>query len=315
MQFRDYYEIMGVDRSATQDEIKRAYRKLARKYHPDISKDPDAEARFKEMGEAYEVLKDPEKRAAYDQLGKNYKAGQDFTPPPGWDAGFEFSGGGFADGADAGVFSDFFESLFGGGFHRGREQAGGFNLRGQDHHAKILINIEDAIHGAGRTISLQVPEVDAQGHVQTRTRTLNVNIPRGVKQGQHIRLAGQGAAGIGQGSTGDLYLEIDFNPHSFYRVEGRDIYLDLPVTPWEAALGATVKVPTPSGAVEMKIPAGSASGKKMRLKGRGIPGKTAGDFYVVLKISLPQADNDRARALYQQMKNELDFNPRQKLGV
>ncbi|UCB55030.1 MAG: DnaJ domain-containing protein [Thiotrichales bacterium] len=316
MQFRDYYEIMGVDRNATQEEIKRAYRKLARKYHPDISKDPDAEARFKEMGEAYEVLKDPEKRAAYDQLGKNYKAGQDFTPPPGWDAGFEFTGGGFEQAADAGVFSDFFESLFGrGGFTADRAQAGGFHMRGQDHHAKILINLEDAIQGVSRTISLQVPEVDSQGHVQTRTRTLNVNIPKGVKQGQQIRLAGQGAPGIGQGGQGDLYLEIEFSPHSIYHVEGRDIYLDLPVTPWEAALGATVKVPTPTGIVEMKIPAGSASGRKMRLKGRGIAGKIAGDFYAVLKISLPQADSDKARSLYQKMKEELDFNPRQKLGV
>ncbi len=317
MQFRDYYEIMGVDRGATQDEIKRAYRKLARKYHPDISKDPDAEAKFKEMGEAYEVLKDPEKRTAYDQLGKSYKAGQDFTPPPGWDAGFEFSGGGFGGGADAGVFSDFFESLFGrGGFSRDQaRQAGGFHMRGQDHHAKILIDLEDAIHGSSRTISLQVPEVDPQGHVHTRSRTLNVNIPKGVKQGQQIRLAGQGAPGVGQGGTGDLYLEIEFKPHGFYHVEGRDIYLDLPVAPWEAALGGTVKVPTPTGIVEMKIPPGSASGRKMRLKDRGIPGKTAGDFYVVLKISLPEADSDKARALYQQMQNELDFNPRQKLGV
>ena len=316
MQFRDYYEIMGVDRNATQDEIKRAYRKLARKYHPDISKDPDAEARFKEMGEAYEVLKDPEKRAAYDQLGKNYKAGQDFTPPPGWDAGFEFSGGGFGSAADAGVFSDFFESLFGrGGFGRGQDGGGGFHMRGQDHHAKILIDLDDAIHGSSRTISLQVPEVDPQGRVHTRSRTLNVNIPKGVKQGQQIRLAGQGAPGIGQGGTGDLYLEIEFQPHRFYRVEGRDIYLDLPVTPWEAALGGTVKVPTPTGVVDMKIPPGSISGRKMRLKGRGIPGKTPGDFYAVLKISLPEADSETARALYQQMKKELDFNPRRKLGV
>ena len=315
MQFRDYYEIMGVDRNATQDDIKRAYRKLARKYHPDISKDPDAEAKFKEMGEAYEVLKDPEKRAAYDQLGKNYKAGQDFTPPPGWDAGFEFSGGA-SGAADAGVFSDFFESLFGrGGFGGGRAGAGGFHMRGQDHHAKIMIDLEDAIDGSSRTISLQVPELDPQGHVHTRNRTLNVNIPRGVRQGQQIRLAGQGAPGIGQGGSGDLYLEIEFNPHSYYHVEGRDIYLDLPVTPWEAALGATVKVPTPTGAVEMKIPPGSVSGRKMRLKGRGIPGKTAGDFYAVLKISLPEANTDRARELYQQMRNELDFNPRQNLGV
>jgi curved DNA-binding protein len=316
VEFRDYYEVMGVDRNATQDEIKRAYRKLARKYHPDISKEADAEKKFKEMGEAYEVLKDPEKRAAYDQLGKNYKAGQDFTPPPGWDAGFEFSGAGFGGAADASAFSDFFESLFGGGgFARQREQTGGFHARGQDHHAKILIDLDDAIHGASRTITLQVPELDGQGHVHTRTRTLNVNIPKGVKQGQQIRLAGQGAPGIGQGSSGDLFLEIAFKPHSFYHVESRDIYLDLPVTPWEAALGSTVKVPTPHGIVDMKIPAGSASGKKMRLKGRGIPGKTTGDFYVVLKICLPQADNEKARAIYEQMKTELNFNPRRNLGV
>lgn len=316
MEFRDYYELMGVDRNATQDEIKRAYRKLARKYHPDISKEPDAEKKFKEMGEAYEVLKDPEKRAAYDQLGKNYKAGQDFTPPPGWDAGFEFSGAGFGDTADASAFSDFFESLFGrGGFTQQHGPTGGFHARGQDHHAKILIDLEDAMQGASRTITLQVPEVDDQGHVQTRTRTLNVNIPKGVKQGQQIRLAGQGAPGIGQGGAGDLYLEIAFNPHNFYHVEGRDIYLDLPVTPWEAALGSTVKVPTPNGIVEMKIPAGSASGKKMRLKGRGIPGRITGDFYVVLKISLPQADSDKAKAIYERMKTELDFNPRRNLGV
>ena len=316
MEFRDYYKVMGVDRNATEDEIKRAYRKLARKYHPDISKEPDAEEKFKEMGEAYEVLKDPEKRAAYDQLGKNYKAGQDFTPPPGWDAGFEFSGAGFGDSVDASAFSDFFESLFGrGGFTHHRGPTGGFHAQGQDHHAKILIDLEDAIHGASRTITLQVPEVDDQGRVQTRTRTLNVNIPKGVKQGQQIRLAGQGAPGMGQGGAGDLYLEIGFNPHNFYHIEGRDIYLDLPVTPWEAALGGTVKVPTPNGIVEMKIPPGSGSGKKMRLKGRGIPGKIAGDFYVVLKISLPQADSDKARAIYEQMKTELHFNPRRNLGV
>ena len=316
MEFRDYYEIMGVDRGATQDEIKRSYRKLARKYHPDLSKDADAETKFKEMGEAYEVLKDPEKRAAYDQLGKDYKNGQDFTPPPGWDAGFEFSGGGFDGAADSAAFSDFFESLFGhGGFQQGRGQAGGFHARGQDHHAKILIDLEDAIHGASRTSTLQVPEVDPQGHVRTRNRTLNVNIPKGVKQGQQIRLTGQGAPGMGQGGTGDLYLEIEFKPHTFYHVEGRDIYLDLPVAPWEAALGGAVKVPTPSGIVDMKIPANAISGKKMRLKGRGIPGKPAGDFYVVLKISLPEADSDKAKALYEQMKNELNFNPRSKLGV
>jgi len=324
MEFKDYYEVMGVKRDATQDEIKRAYRKLARKYHPDVSKQADAEARFKEVGEAYEVLKDPEKRTAYDQLGANWKAGQDFNAPPDWDAGFEFSGGGytgggFGDGADAGAYSDFFESLFGQGFQSGGQGGfrtqGGFHARGSDHHAKVLIDLEDAMNGATRSFSLRVPTVDAQGHVSTRERILKVNIPKGVKQGQHIRLAGQGNPGMGEGQPGDLYLEIEFNSHSIYRVEGRDVYLDVPVTPWEAALGASIKVPTPAGPVDMKISAGAASGSKLRLKGRGIPGTPAGDLYVILDIALPAATTDKAKALYRDMQQALDFNPRARLGV
>ena len=319
MEFEDYYKIMGIKRDATQDEIKRAYRKLARKYHPDVSKEADAEEKFKRLGEAYEVLKDPEKRSAYDQLGKNWKAGQDFNPPPGWDAGFEFSGGGFtgAGGGDSQAYSDFFESLFGrraGGF-TGSAGRGDFHARGQDHHAKVLIDLEDAYHGATRHITLQVPELDPGGHVVTRKRTLKVRIPKGVKQGQQIRLAGQGAPGMGQGGSGDLYLEIEFKPHPFYRVEGRDVYLDLSVAPWEAALGGKVKVPTPAGVLDLKIPPGSTSGKKMRLKGKGIPGKQPGDFYVQLKIVLPPSDSEKARAFYENMKQELPFNPRAALGV
>ena len=316
MDFKDYYTIMGVERDATQDEIKRAYRKLARKYHPDVSKESDAETRFKEVGEAYEVLKDPEKRAAYDQLGANWKAGQDFNPPPDWDAGFEFSGGGYT-GGDASAYSDFFESLFGREFRSARPGGGrhGFQARGEDHHAKILINIEDAFQGAERRITLQAPEVDAGGHVVTRKHTLNVKIPKGVRQGQKIRLSGQGAPGFGGGPAGDLYLEIEFEPHSIYRVEGRDLYLDLPVAPWEAALGATVKTPTPGGLIDLKIPAGMSGGKKMRLKGRGIPGKPAGDIYVTPQITVPKATTDKARELYRKMEQELAFNPRSKLGV
>ena len=316
MDFKDYYKIMGVERDATQDEIKRAYRKLARKYHPDVSKQADAEARFKEVGEAYEVLKDPEKRAAYDQLGANWKAGQDFRPPPDWDAGFEFSGGGYTR-ADSSAYSDFFESLFGRGFgsatHAGAQR--GFRARGEDHHAKVLIDLEDAYLGAARTITLRSPELDAGGHVITREHTLNVKIPKGIRQGQKIRLSGQGAPGFGGGETGDLYLEIEFKPHKLYRVEGRDIYLHLPVAPWEAALGATIKTPTPAGPVDLKIPAGTASGRKLRLKGRGIPGKPPGDIYVVPQISLPSADSDRARGLYRKMEQELAFNPRSNMGV
>ena len=316
MDFKDYYKIMGVERDASQDEIKRAYRKLARKFHPDVSKEADAEARFKEVGEAYEVLKDPEKRAAYDQLGANWKAGQDFNPPPDWDAGFEFSGGGFT-GGDASAYSDFFESLFGHGFgsaQTGRRQPG-FHARGEDHHAKVLIDLEDAYHGATRSITLQSPEVDNSGHVTLKQRTLNVKIPKGVKQGQRIRLTGQGSPGLGEGQAGDLYLEIEFKPHGIYRVEGRDIYLDLPVAPWEAALGATVKVPTPGGTVDLKIPAGTTSGRKLRLKGRGIPGNPPGDLYVLPQITVPPADTETARELFRKMERELAYNPRSKLGV
>lgn len=325
---------MEIERGATQDEIKRVYRKLARKYHPDVSKEPDAEKRFKEVGEAYEVLKDPEKRAAYDQLGSNWKAGEDFNAPPDWDAGFEFRGGGFTGGGsqfhgfgetDAGSFSDFFESLFGRRFQQAgaRPQGGfqqhGFHQAGDDHHAKILVDLEDAMHGATRSISLRVPGVDQGGHVATRERVLKVNIPKGIKQGQHIRLSGQGNPGMGQGKAGDLYLEIEFNPHSIYRVDGRDVYLDLPVSPWEAALGANIKVPTPGGPVDLKIKPGSVNAGKLRLKGRGIPASssnnTAGDLYIILQIVTPPANTGNEKAAYEKMEQAFRFNPRAKLGV
>jgi curved DNA-binding protein len=317
MEFKDYYAIMGVKRDATQDEIKRAYRKLARKYHPDVSKESDAETRFKEVGEAYEVLKDPEKRAAYDQLGTNWKAGQDFRPPPDWDQGFEFHGGGFT-GADAEQFSDFFESLFGRGGYGGgytRDARREFHARGEDTYAKVLIDLEDAYHGATRTLTLKHTELGADGRPQLKERTLNVRIPKGVRQGQHIRLAQQGGAGIGKGGAGDLYLEVEFRPHPLYHVEGKDVFLDLPVAPWEAALGATIKVPTPSGRVDLKIPAHSSGGRKLRLKGRGIPAKQPGDLYVVLQIALPPAESDAAKSAYREFEQALKFNPRASLGV
>jgi curved DNA-binding protein len=314
MEFKDYYKIMGVARDATQDEIKRSYRKLARKYHPDVSKEADAEARFKELGEAHEVLKDAEKRAAYDQLGANYKGGQEFRPPPDWNAGFEFSGGGFA-GGDAADYSDFFASLFGREFRAGGAGRTSSHAKGEDHHAKVLIDLEDTYHGATRTITLRVPALDAQGHVITRERVLNVTIPKGIRAGQHIRLSGQGSAGSGEGQAGDLYLEVEFHAHPLYRVDSRDLYLDLPVAPWEAALGATVKVPTLGGIVELKIPEGSGSGRKLRLKGRGIPGDPPGDCYVILVIALPPADTEAAKDLYRKMAQELNFNPRAKMGV
>jgi curved DNA-binding protein len=316
MDYKDYYKVMGLERDASQDDVKRAYRKLARKYHPDVSKEADAEARFKELGEAYAVLKDPEKRAAYDELGTNWKAGQEFRPPPDWDAGFEFSGGGFDTGGSA-SHSEFFESIFGRGFGsaQGNRRGAGFHAQGEDHHAKVLIDLDDAYRGATRSITLRTPELDSNGNVSTKERTLNVKIPKGVKQGQRIRLSGQGSPGMGDGRSGDLYLEVEFKPHKFFKIEGRDVYLDLPVSPWEAALGATVKVPTPEGPVDLKIPSGTSGGRKLRLRGRGIPGTPSGDLYVIVNITLPAADSDAAKTLYKKMEEELAFNPRSNLGV
>jgi curved DNA-binding protein len=316
LDYQDYYKIMGVSRDATDDEIKRAYRKLARKYHPDVNKEPDAETQFKELGEAYAVLKDPEKRAAYDELGENWKSGQEFRPPPDWAAGFEFSGSG-VDGSGGTAHSDFFDTLFGrgtgAGFSAGSRR--GFQAQGEDHHARVRIDLTDAYTGATRSISLRTPELDETGHVVTKDRTLNVNIPKGVRPGQRIRLSGQGSPGPGGGKAGDLYLEIEFRPHRLYRPDGKDVHLDLPVTPWEAALGATVKVPTPAGPVDLKIPAGARNGQKLRLKARGIPGESAGDFYVTLGITLPPADSDTATALYKKMQQEMPYNPRADLEV
>ncbi len=323
MEYKDYYKIMGVARDASDDDIKRAYRKLARKYHPDVSKEPEAEKRFKEIGEAYAVLRDPEKRAAYDQLGRNWKQGQEFRPPPGWDRGFDFSGGfQSGDAQGFGDFSEFFESLFGrgggfgaraGGFGGGGRQ--GFRVRGEDQHARVRIDLEDAYRGATRSITLSSPAVDADGRVQQAERSLNVRIPKGVRQGQRIRLAGQGAPGPGDGPAGDLYLEVEFHPHRHYRVEGRDVYLELPVTPWEAALGAKIEVPTPDGNVDLTLPKGTPPGRRLRLKGRGIPGKPPGDLYVLPQITVPPADSAAAKALYEKMQRELPYNPRSRLGV
>ncbi|MDL2337603.1 MAG: DnaJ C-terminal domain-containing protein [Pseudomonadota bacterium] len=307
MEFKDYYATLGVKRTASADEIKRAYRKLARKFHPDVSKEPDAEAKFKDVSEAYEALIDPEKRAAYDDIGQRRDRGQGFEPPPG--SGFEFSGrdGGPADDA---AFSDFFESLFG---HRGRAAPGpGRSGTGAgDHHAKVLIDLEDACRGARRTISLRMPVIDDQGQMTLHERQLEVNIPKGVRDGQHLRLSGQGGTGHGGGPAGDLYLEISIRPHPHFRLDGRDLYLNLPISPWEGALGASVLVPTPDGTLQLGIPAGSWSGRKLRLKGKGLPGQPPGDLYAVLQVTAPpvqtQADRDAYNALAQA---HTDFNPR-----
>ncbi|WP_136065904.1 DnaJ C-terminal domain-containing protein [Modicisalibacter radicis] len=310
MEFKDYYQTLGVDRDAAIPDIKKAYRKLARKYHPDISKEPDAALRMQEINEAKAVLTDPEKRAAYDQLGERYHGGEDFRPPPDWDAGFEFSGGGFED-ADLGEFSDFFANLFG---HAGRARSRthrAYQMRGGDRHARIFIDLDDAYHGATRSVTLHVPQADPQGHVTLREHTLKVHIPEGITEGQHIRLAGQGQPGVGGGEPGDLYLEVHFKPNPDYRVEGRDVFATLPVAPWEAALGTTIDVPTPAGQVLLKVPKGSQGGRKLRLKGRGLPGAEPGNLYFVLEVVLPPANTDQARKLYESMARDMPFNPRQ----
>ncbi len=308
MEYKDYYQIMGLPRNASQQEIKRAYRKLARKYHPDVSREANAEAHFKEVGEAYEVLKDPEKRQAYDQLGENWKTGQHFQPPPDWDKQFSFHGGSFT-GADAEQFSDFFGSLFGrGNFSYRRQQ--GFQQRGEDLRLRVMLELEDAYLGANRSLQLQANRDNPQ---HPGIRQLNVNIPKGVYQGQQIRLAGQGEPG--SSGAGDLYLEVTFNPHPLYSVEQKNVFMTLPLAPWEAALGGPLTIPTPTGKVELNIPAASANGRKLKLAGRGIPAKPPGDLIVTLQITLPPADNESRRQAYRQFAAACPFNPRRHMGV
>jgi curved DNA-binding protein len=314
MEYKDYYQTLGVARDASQDQIKQAYRKVARKYHPDVSKEANAEAKFKDAGEAYEVLKDPEKRAAYDQFGANWRDGQNFEPPPNWDAGFEFRGAGYT-GADASGFSDFFESLFGRDHSDGQGRRA-YRMRGDDQHAKILISLTDAYQGAQRTITLTRPVVDANGRVGVSPHRLNVAIPKGIVEGQHIRLEGQGLPGHGGSPAGDLFLEIAFEEDRLFHAEKRDIHLTLPVTPWEAALGASVTVPTLGGNVQLKIPPGSQGGKKLRLKGKGLSaGSHQGDQIVTLRIVVPEATTEEQRKLYAAMAKQMPLNPRSAMGI
>jgi curved DNA-binding protein len=311
MEYHDYYKTLGVSRSATEDEIKKAYRKLARKYHPDVSKEKNAEARFKEVAEAYEVLRDAEKRASYDQLGAGYVGGQQFRPPPGFGAGrgHGFGGGG---GGEQG-FSDFFSSLFGDAAFGGFGGAGhGARARGDDRRARLELTLEEAFGGVSRDVRLQQAE-GSDGRGAPRERTLRVTVPAGVATGQVIRLAGQG--GAGPAGSGDLLLEVAILPHPWFRLDGRDVTLELPVAPWEAALGATVSTPTLGGAVDLRVPAGARAGQKMRLRGRGLPGDPPGDQFVIFKVVLPSADTPKARELYETMAKELPFDPRAELGL
>lgn len=308
MEFKDYYKALGVERDASAEDIRRAFRKQARKFHPDVTKEPDAESRFKEVNEAYEVLKDQERRQAYDQLGKAPPRGQGYQPPPGWEGGFEFSSGG-SDGGEA--FSEFFETLFrrGGG---GRSDFG--RGRARDSHARIEVEVEDAYRGATRVLNLRMPVIDQLGNVTIEDRNISVAIPAGIREGQNIRLAGQGVPAFDEGPAGDLFLEVSFVPHPVYSVHGADLYLDLPVTPWEAALGGKVIMPTPGGKVELRIPENARSGQKLRLKGKGLPGGAPGDIFATLKIVNPKVSTDEARAVFERMAKEMPFDPRAQMG-
>ena len=297
MQFKDYYQTLGVKADAKDAEIKSAYRKLARKYHPDVSKESGAEEKFKAVNEAYEALKDPAKRRAYDQLrARGYRPGDEFQPPPdfGDGAGFDFSDLHGEDG-----FSDFFESLFGRG---GPRAAARGPRRGRDMQARIEIPLSTAYSGGRERISLR----DGDG----RERTLEVKIPAGVLPGQQIRLSGQGSPGAQGAAAGDLMLEIGIREDPRFRLQGRDIHVELPIAPWEAALGAHITVPTLGGDVELRVPAGSDSGKRMRLRGRGMPGAVPGDQFVTLQIRVPPIESDAQRKLYEQMARTFDWNPR-----
>lgn len=312
MEYKDYYKILGLPKNATDTQIKKEYRKAARKYHPDVSKAANAEQKFKEVGEAYEVLKDPEKRKAYDQYGADWKTGkqqQEYQKQYqgsgfGGQGGFDF-GSGFSGGGD---YSEFFESMFGGSA-RGRSGRRSRKQKGEDVNASITVPINDAFEGSTRRINFQLQSVSPDGQVVTKPVNLNVKIPKGIKNGQKIRLAGQGSPGHNGGEKGDMYIKIEFEKHPFFTAEGHDVYIDLPVAPWEAALGSSVNIPAPGGDVKLKIPPGSGQGKKLRLKGKGIPAKKAGDLYVVLKIILPPANTDKEKKVYEDMK-DLNFNPR-----
>jgi curved DNA-binding protein len=330
VQFKDYYQVLGVPRDAGADDIKKAYRRLARKYHPDVSKEKDAAARMAEVNEAHTVLSDPERRAAYDAVGRGRREGEPFAPPPDWDAGFEWSGRGFED-VDLGEFSDFFAQLFGRpGFGSAGEAAprgapgrrtrsarfggGGAatGLRGEDHHARIVLDLEDALTGATRQVSLRSPQLDAQGRANLRERTLDVRIPAGMRPGQKIRLAGQGGAGHAGAPAGDLYLEVQFRPHPRFGVDGSNLVAELPVAPWEAALGAVVPVPLPDrSTLKVRVPAGAQGGQVLTVRGKGLPGARPGDLELTLRVVLPSAYDPRAKKLYEEMARALpEFDAR-----
>jgi curved DNA-binding protein len=325
VKYRDYYEILGAKKEASQDEIQRAYRKLARKYHPDVNKAANAEEKFKELSEAYEVLKDPEKRKMYDQLGPNWKSGQDFRPPPEW--GTHFQGGRGGPQADfqwggSGGFSDFFETLFGSQGFRQANRGGGpggfgqgkvWRQAGSDQETTLRVNLEEAFLGGTKPIVLQTQSVNPNGQIEVQEKRYDVKIPAGIKPGQKIRLPGQGGEGMGGGPRGDLYLKVEVEPHAVYTLKEQDLYMEVPVAPWEAVLGAEVEVTTISGNVSLKISPGTQSGQKLRLRGKGMPNPKGqpGNLYVTVVVKVPTQPTDKEQELFDELRKISTFNPRQ----
>jgi curved DNA-binding protein len=311
VKFKDYYSILGIERSAGEDDIKKAYRKLARKYHPDVSKDPKGEEKFKDVSEAYQTLKDPEKRAAYDRLG-SHQPGQDFQPSPDWGRDF---GGKFTDGQtsfDDVDLSDLFAHFGGGRAGKGRTAHARMAIPGEDFEVTAQISLEDAFRGTQVALNLSVPEYDEHGRMRRAERTFQARIPKGATDGQRLRLRGQGGKGHNGGHDGDLYLNIKLHPHALYRVDGHDVYIDLPLAPWEAALGATVEVPTLAGAVHLKVAPGTNTGQRLRLAKRGLPkpGSGDGDLFAIVQIVVPHELSERERALFKELAENSTFHPR-----
>jgi curved DNA-binding protein len=314
---------LGVSRDASREDIQRAYRKLARKYHPDLNKSAGSEDRFKEINEAYEVLKDPEKRQKYDQLGSDWQQGDNFRPPPGWEHNFDFGSGSqgrrenFVWGSEGGDFSDIFETLFGGQFREGYQRSQGprpfsRQQRGSDHEAVLKIPLEEAFRGGMKTITLQAAEPSADGSVSIREKRYDVKIPPGILPGQKIRLSGQGGKGSDGGGSGDLFLKVEIAPHPRFRMEGRDLYTEIPITPWEAALGAKIDIQTLAEPVTLKVPAGTQSGRKLRLRSKGMPNPkgSPGDLYAVMQIKVPRSLSKKESRFFEELKKVSAFNPR-----
>jgi curved DNA-binding protein len=309
MKYKDYYATLGVTRTASDDEIKKAYRRLARKYHPDVSKEANAKEQFQEVSEAYEALKDKEKRAAYDGLG-TLKAGEEMRPPPDWQQRYNADGATGADDLGGLDLADLFAAL-NRGHGRGPQAAQG-PMPGEDYEAAVPIGLEDAMHGTEVALQLAVRELGADGRIARSTKHIKARIPAGATDGQRLRLRGQGAAGHNGGPAGDLYLHVALHPHPLFRTSKHDLYLDVPVTPWEAALGAQVEIPTPSGRVSVKIAPGSKAGQQLRLAGKGIPKPQggAGDLYAVISIAVPATLTDSERKLFEELRVTSSFNPR-----